>query len=121
MKTLFLRLMRTNPGLFLVTCFLLLLLFQKNQVFADSTVAVIYLQTNNTYKFAATEIKVGLETAGYTVTLNDIGNLANVIAQNRIIITTRGTTETNNFLSQAGVSPLPSASLEGYSIRKKAG
>ena len=99
---------------------LALLSIYRSQAFAQGTVAIVYLQSNSTYGFAATEMKKSLETAGYTVRLDDIGNLTNVIAQNRIIITIRGTDEANNFLSQPGVSPLPSASSEGYSIRKKA-
>ncbi|MEJ7677379.1 MAG: Ig-like domain-containing protein [Segetibacter sp.] len=90
------------------------------ETFAAGTVEIIYAQNNSTYEFTAQEMKKSLENTGYTVKLDDIGNLTNVIATDRIIITIRGTIEANNFLSQPEVPPLPSASSEGYSIRKKA-
>src|SRR5215210_5166315 len=105
---------------YLIFYFILIFLLINTAVAAE-TVAIIYTQNNSTYAFAAGEMKKALATASYNVQLYDIGNLNNVVAPNRIIITIRGTTEANNFLSKSGVSPLPSASSEAYSVRKNAG
>lgn len=106
-------------SIYLMFSFCLVVFSFNTRVFAQGTVAVVYLQNNNTYAFASAEMKKALETAGYRVELDDIANLANVIAQNRIIITIRGTAEADSFLNQPAILSLPSASSEGYSIRKK--
>jgi len=95
------------------------MLFQLNMAFAYSgSVVIVYDQNNKTYTFAALEMKKGIESAGYTVTLANIENLSTITAEHRIILTTRGTSEANKYLNQSGVSPLPTSIREGYSIRK---
>jgi hypothetical protein len=84
-----------------------------------ATVAVIYDQNNKTYAFAASEMKMLIESAGYPVTLLRIEDLSKTKAENRIILTGRGTPEVDEYLEQPGISPLPVSSKEGYSIRKK--
>jgi hypothetical protein len=95
------------------------ILSQISQAIASSTiVAIVYDQNNASYNFAATEMKRNIEAANFTVILADIKALSKVTAQNRIILTSRGTDECKAFLSH-GVSPLPSSVPQGYSVRKK--
>lgn len=95
--------------------------FQISPVFASSeTVAIVFDQSNASYRFAAGEMKKDIEAShNFNVILADIKFFSAVTAQNRIILTTRGTNECNSFLSQSGVSPLPSSVSQGYSVRKK--
>jgi hypothetical protein len=95
------------------------ILSQISQAIASSTiVAIVYDQNNASFSFAATEMKRNIEAANYTIILADIKTLSKVTAQNRIILTSRGTDECKAFLSH-GVSPLPSSVPQGYSVRKK--
>src|SRR5687767_11610742 len=81
-------------------------------------VAVIYDKKNNSFSFTADEMKRTLEKGGYEVIVSDIGNLAKVKAVYRIILTVRGTSEADQFLSKASIS-LPSSVSQGYSVRKQ--
>jgi hypothetical protein len=98
---------------------IILIFFQFTSLFAYSgRVAIVFEQSNNTYLFAAEELKKAIESAGYTVTLENVENLSGNIADYRIILTCRGTQEVNRYLNQPGVSPLPPSIREGYSTRK---
>jgi hypothetical protein len=83
----------------------------------SKSIAIVYDQHNACYSFAAAEIKKDGEQAGYAIVLADIANLSTVTAENRIILTVRGTNDANAFLKL--IDPLPLLDAQGYSIRKK--
>jgi hypothetical protein len=118
-KTLFKFIKRSQKAYLTSSLYFALIFLVFNEAFAGEVVAIVYDQGNRTYTFAAKEMKNNLETTGYIVKMADIGDLSNVIAPDRVIITIRGTNEANNFLSLPGVAPLPSAFAQGYSVRKK--
>lgn len=86
---------------------------------AKGKIAIIYDQQNNTFSFTANEMKKTLERGGHVVTLSNIGDLTNIKASTRIVLTVRGTAEADLFLKQEGVSPLPLKEPQGYSVRKQ--
>lgn len=85
----------------------------------NERVAIIFDKHNKTFSFTANEMKKNLENGGHIVILADIGSLENTKAQNRFLLTVRGTAEANNFLIERGTSALPSSESQGYSVRKK--
>ncbi len=68
-------------------------------------------------RFAAGEIKSSLEGKGYLVMLVDMGNLENVRAPHRIVLTAKDSWETDRFLNKGGMSSLPGLQPQGYSVR----
>jgi hypothetical protein len=64
-------------------------------------------------------MKKNLEKGGYTVTRGATGSVKNIIAQNRFILTVRNTEESNNFLHDQAIAPLPDLKSQGYTLRKK--
>jgi hypothetical protein len=82
-------------------------------------VAIVYNQQQNIFRFTATEMKKDLERKGHTVSLADIGQLATIQGQHRIVLTVRGTAEASRLLSQPGVAALPASGPQGYSVRKQ--
>ncbi|MBC8035384.1 MAG: carbohydrate-binding family 6 protein [Chitinophagaceae bacterium] len=80
---------------------------------------IIFDHKDSSYRFAAADMQHRMKNAGYTVTLADIGIISEVVAENRIILTARGSREADIFLEQPGISPLQASVSQGYSIRKK--
>src|SRR5215210_4904316 len=85
----------------------------------EGSIAIIYNQQNNAFSFTAQEMKKTLQSGGHIVKLADIKSLANIKAQNRIVLTVRGAIEADGFLNKGGVSALPSSVPQGYSVRKQ--
>ena len=83
------------------------------------TVSIVYDQKDNTFAFVAADMKKAIEFAGYKINLINLGDTSAVSAQNRIILTTRGTKAADHFLRLTGITQLPYSEPQGYSIRKK--
>lgn len=79
-------------------------------------VAIIYDQQNRSFSFSANEMKKNLEKAGHIVTLAGIENLSTIKADNRFILTIKGTPEADKFEKKAGVARLYATDAGGYSL-----
>ena len=75
-------------------------------------------QKDKTYCFIAEEMRKAMEKTGHIVILEDIRSLPKVEAQNRIILTIRGTEEVNMLLREFDSQELPASEPQGYSIRR---
>lgn len=77
--------------------------------------ALVYDTAIPTISFAASDIKVALTMAGYTVTEVPLSNLAAATAPVRVVVTTTDTAPGKAFL---GSSALPALSAQGFALRK---
>jgi hypothetical protein len=98
---------------------LIFLLISASYLNAEKQTAVILYDTENaSCNFAASEMKIDLEMAGFDVNLSDIKKISTIKSDIRIILTDRLTQISNSVMNAKGISPLPPSSPESYSIRK---